>query len=105
MCIKKPPHTIKQVLKDPMQFSKFRYGRVDKVAYLVSHSLSQWVFPRWTLSKSCEEGEVDGVRLLGMGFMTYKGSYCLIYGCLCRGCVAPSFSMHHFSKPIYLPLI
>jgi hypothetical protein len=42
-----------------------------------------------------------GVRLLGMGFMTYKGLYCLIYGCLCRGCVAPSFSMHPFSKPIY----
>jgi hypothetical protein len=75
------------------------------VTYWVSHSSSQGVFPRWTLSKSCEEDEVDGVRLLGMGFMTYKGLYCLIYGCLCRGCVAPSFSMHPFSKPIYLPLI
>jgi hypothetical protein len=43
-----------------------------------------------------------GIRLHRfMGFMTYKGSYCLIYGCLCRGCVAPSFSMHPFSKPIY----
>jgi hypothetical protein len=42
-----------------------------------------------------------GVKLLGMGFMTYKGSYYLIYGCLCRGCVAPSFSMQPFSKPIY----
>jgi hypothetical protein len=41
-----------------------------------------------------------GEILLGMGFVTYKGSQCLIYGCLCRGCVAPSFSMHHFSKPI-----
>jgi hypothetical protein len=71
-----------------MQLAKFRYGRVVMVTYWVSHSSSQRVFPRWTLSKSCKEGEMDGVKLLGMGFMTYKGSYCLIYGCLCRGCVA-----------------
>jgi hypothetical protein len=75
------------------------------VTYWVSHSSSQGVFPGWTLSKPCEEDEVDWVRLLGMGFMTYKGLYYLIYGCLCRSCVAPSFSMHPFSKPIYLPLI
>jgi hypothetical protein len=75
------PYQIKQVLKDPMQFAKFRYGKVDKVTYWVNHFLCQGVFPRWTLSKSCGEDEVDGgVRLLGMGFMTYKGSYCLIYG-------------------------
>ena len=43
-----------------MQFSKIRYGRVVKVTYWVSHSLSQGVFPRWNLSKPCEEGEVDG---------------------------------------------
>jgi hypothetical protein len=30
-----------------------------------------------------------------MSFMTYKGSYYLIYGCLCR-CVAPLFAMHFF---------
>ena len=42
-----------------------------------------------------------GVRLMCMGFMTYRGLYCLLYGCLWRGCVAPSFSMHPFSKPIY----
>jgi hypothetical protein len=51
------------------------------------------------------ECEVDWVKPLGMGFVTYKGSYCFIYGCLCRGCVAPSFSMDLFSKPIYLSLI
>jgi hypothetical protein len=28
--------------------------------------------------------------------MTYKGLYCLIHGCFCRECVAPSFSMHFF---------
>jgi hypothetical protein len=42
-----------------------------------------------------------GLKILGMGFMTYKGLYCLIYGCLCRGCVSPSFLMHPFLKPIY----
>jgi hypothetical protein len=31
-----------------------------------------------------------------MSFMTYKGLYYLIHGCLCRGCVAPSFAMHFF---------
>jgi hypothetical protein len=46
-----------------------------------------------------------GVRPLGMGFMAYKGLYCLIYGCLCRGCVASSSSMQPFSMPIYSPLI
>jgi hypothetical protein len=45
-----------------------------------------------------------GVKLLGMGFITYKGSYYLIYACLCRGCAAPSFSMQPFSKPIYCQL-
>ena len=43
---KKPPHQIKQVLKEPMQLAKFRYGRVDKVTYWVDISLRQEVFPR-----------------------------------------------------------
>jgi hypothetical protein len=42
----KPPRKTKQVLKDPMQFSKFRYGRVRKVTYWVYFPLSQGVFPR-----------------------------------------------------------
>jgi hypothetical protein len=28
--------------------------------------------------------------------MTYEGSYYLIHGCLCRGCVAPLFAMQLF---------
>jgi hypothetical protein len=67
-----------------MKFSKFRYGMVGN------------------LSNSCGEDEMDGgLKILGMGFMTYKGLYCLIYGFLCRGCVATSFPMHPFSKPFY----
>ena len=38
------------------------------VIYWVDHSPSKGVFPKWTLFKSCSECEVDGVRLLGMGF-------------------------------------
>ena len=37
---------------------------------------------------------------LGMGFMTYKGLYYFIHGCLCRGCVAPSQRVcenHHYT--------
>jgi len=47
--------------------------------------------------------EVTRIReiILGMGFMTYKGSQYLIYGCLCRECATPSFSMQPFSKPFY----
>jgi hypothetical protein len=69
----KLPYQIKQVLKDPMQFSKFRYGRVDKVTYWVNHSLSQGVFPRWTLSKSCGEDEVDGGKTFGHGVHDIQG--------------------------------
>ena len=58
----KPPHQIKQLLKDPMQLSKFKYARVDKVTYWVKHSLSQGVFFGWTLSKSYGEYEVHGVH-------------------------------------------
>jgi hypothetical protein len=59
------------------------------VPYWVSQSSSQGTFPKRNLSKSCSDHEVDfGARLLGMGSLTYKGSYCLIYGCLCRGRVA-----------------
>jgi hypothetical protein len=55
------------------------------VLYWVSQSSSQGTFPKRNLSKSCSECEVGfGARLLGTGSLTY----CLIYGCLCRGCAA-----------------
>jgi hypothetical protein len=43
------------------------------VTYWVSHSSSQVVFPRWTLSKSCEEDEVDGGKTFGHGFHDIQG--------------------------------
>jgi hypothetical protein len=48
-----------------MQLAKFRYGRVFKVTYRVSHSSSQGVFPKWTLSKSFKEDGVDGGDTFG----------------------------------------
>jgi hypothetical protein len=37
------------------------------VTYWVNYSLTQGVFPRWILSKSCEEYEVDGGNNFGHG--------------------------------------
>jgi hypothetical protein len=43
------------------------------VPYWVGQSQSQGMFPKKTLSRSCNEYEVDWGRLLGMGFLTYQG--------------------------------
>jgi hypothetical protein len=43
-----------------MQFAKFRYERVVKVTYWVSHCSGQGVFPRWILSNMCKEYGMDG---------------------------------------------
>jgi hypothetical protein len=56
-----------------MHFVKFRYGRVDKVTFCVNHSLSQGVFSRWTLPKSCGEYEVDGGKTFGHGVHDIQG--------------------------------
>jgi hypothetical protein len=55
-----------------------------------------------SLSKPCKVDEaVKGQDSMGMGFMTYKGFSCLIHGCLCRECVAPSFAMQFFPSPSF----
>jgi hypothetical protein len=41
--------------------------------YWVNHSSSRGCFPRRILSRLCNECEVDGVRLLGMGFHDIQG--------------------------------
>jgi hypothetical protein len=38
------------------------------VTYWVNHFPIEGVFPRWTISKSCEEYEVDGGNTFGYGF-------------------------------------
>ena len=91
--IKEPPkhvHQIspfqnKQMLKDLIKLGKFNYGRVVMVPYWVDHSPSQRVFPKKTLSKSCKRVWSGwGHNFWAWDFLTYKGSYCLIYGRLCR---------------------
>jgi hypothetical protein len=69
----KPPHQIKQVLKDPMKVAKFRYGRVDKAIYWVNHPLIQGVFPSEPPFKPCEE-EVDGGNTFGHGVHDIQGT-------------------------------
>jgi hypothetical protein len=47
------------MLKDLINFSKFRYVRGVMVPYWVGQSPSQGMFPKNTPSKSCYEYEVD----------------------------------------------
>jgi hypothetical protein len=65
----KPYLQNKQMFKDLIQFSKFRYGR----GAIISYWVNQFLFPRRILSRSCSECEVDGVRLPGMGFHDIQG--------------------------------
>ena len=75
------------MLKDLINFAKFRYGRGVMMPYWVGQSPSQGMFPKKTVSRSCNEYEVDEEKnLLGMGFLTYKG---LILSHLWVGCSAP----------------
>jgi len=95
-----PPFQNKQILKDLIKLAKFKYGRVVMVSYWVDHSPSQRMFPKRTLSNSCKRVWGGwGCNFWAWGFLTYKDSYCLIYGCLYRRCVASLFSMQPFSKP------
>jgi hypothetical protein len=41
--------------------------------YWVNHSSIQGVCPRWTLSKSFKEGEVDGGKTFGHGVPDIQG--------------------------------
>ena len=57
-----------------MRLAKLGYGRVDKVSYWVDLFLGQGVFPKRSLSKTCEVDEVVMDQdSSGMGFMAYKG--------------------------------
>ena len=72
------------------------------VPYWLGQSPSHAVFLKKTLSKSCNEYEVDGGMTFGHGVLDISRAHIVslfIYGCLCEGCVASSFAMQHFSKP------
>jgi len=96
-----PPFQNKHMLKDLIQFTKFRYGKGVIVPYWVDHFSGQEVFPKWNrFSKSCSGYEVDGVRLLGMRLHNMQGFILShLWVSLQRVC-CPSSAMQHFSKPI-----
>ena len=84
----------KQMLKDLIKFSKFKYGRVVMVPYWVGQSPSQGVFPKKTLSKSCSEYEVDGSRNSGHGVLDISRAYIVSFmGAFVEGVLHPSFAM------------
>ena len=85
-----------------MQLAKFRYGRVVKVAYWVSHSSSQGVFPKWALSKPCEEDEVDG----GKTFWAWGSSHTRVrivsfMGAFVEGVLHLRFQCNLFPSPLF----
>jgi hypothetical protein len=93
------------MLKDFISFSKFRYGRGVMAPYWVSQSPSQGMFPRKTLSRSCDEFEVDWGKTSRHGVLDISRVHIVSFmGAFVEGVLHPSFAMQHFSKPFYFPL-
>jgi hypothetical protein len=57
------------MLKDLINFAKFRYGRVVMVPYWVGQSPSQGMLPKKTLSNPGSEYNVDGGRTFEHGVL------------------------------------
>jgi hypothetical protein len=89
------------MLKYLISFSKFRYGRGIMVPYWVSQSPSQGMFPKKTLSRSCDEYEVDLGNTFGHGALDISRVLIVSFmGSFVEGVLHPSFAMQHFSKPL-----
>jgi hypothetical protein len=75
------------------------------VPYWLCQSPSQGMFPKKTLSRSCDENEVDLGILLGMGFLTYQGFILShLWVPLWRVCYIlefPLFIMQLFPNPLF----
>jgi hypothetical protein len=69
------------------------------VTYWVNHSSSQGVFPRWILSNHVKSMKWMGVKLLGMGFMTYKGCIISFMGAFVEGVLHLRFQCNLFPSP------
>jgi hypothetical protein len=94
------------MLKDLIKFTKFKYGRVVKVAYWVDQPPSPGVFPNKTLYKLCIEHEVDLGKTFGHEILDISRAHIVSsMGAFMEGVLHPSFAMQHFSKPFYLSLI
>jgi hypothetical protein len=88
------------MLKDLINFSKFKYGRGVMVTYWVGQSPSQGMFPRKTLSRPCREYDVDWGGTFGHGFFDISRAHIVTF----MGGFMEGVAMKHFSKPfIFLP--
>jgi hypothetical protein len=101
-----PPFQIKQMLKDLISFSKCMYGRVVMVTYWVSQSLSQGMFPKKTLYKSCDDYEVDWGNTFGHGVLDISRVYIVSFmGSYVEGVLRPLFAMQNFSNTLPFNLL
>jgi hypothetical protein len=74
------------------------------VPYWVSQSPSQGMFPKRTLSRSCDEYDVDWGKTFGPGVLDISRVHIVSFmGVFVEGVLRLLFAMQHFSKP--LPLI
>jgi hypothetical protein len=82
-----PPFHISHMLKDFIQFSKFKYGRVIQVSYWVCQDPSRGMFPKWNLSHVMNVRWFVG-KTFGHGVIDMQGLvWSHFHGRLCRGCV------------------
>jgi len=67
------------MLKDLIKFAKFKYGRVVMVPYWVDQSPSQGIFPKETLSKSCNENDANGGMDFGHGVLDISRVHIVLF--------------------------
>jgi hypothetical protein len=100
-----PPFQIKQMLKDLINFAKFGYGKGVMVPYWAGQSPSQGMFPNKTLSKSCNEYEVDWGKTLGHGVLDISRVHIVSFmGFFVEGALHPFFCNATFFQALYMPL-
>jgi hypothetical protein len=92
------------MFKDIINFAKFRYGRGFKVPYWVGQSPSQGMFPKKTLSRSCNEYEVDLGKTLGNGVFDISRAHIVSFmGAFVEGALHPFFCNANFFQAICFP--
>jgi hypothetical protein len=93
------------MLKDLINFSKFRYGRVVMVPYWVGQFPIQ-MFPKKTLSRPCNEYEVDGGRTFGNGVLDISRAHIVSFmGVFVEGVMDPFICNAKFLQALYFPFI
>jgi hypothetical protein len=76
------------------------------VPYRVDQSPSQGMCPKNTLSKSCNEHEVDGGKTFGHGFLDISRAHIFSFtGAIVEGVLHPSFANETFFQALLSRLI